>query len=244
VLIAEDNPINMQLLKTTLKNMGIEADTATNGLEAFNKYTMNPDKYDVIFMDAQMPIMDGIEATQEILEFEKEEGIKHTPIIAVTANVLKGDRERFLGAGMDDYISKPISMDKLKEILHKIAQHKYDRIETIEESEITQPVSQTQPTQKVKEEVKEESSSQKPNIIVASESEFLVDYLKTIAHEDFIPATTLKELESKINPNQNNIIIIEEDFEGLEIEKLIEFIKSKFKKFLQLQIEKFQQQMV
>jgi len=230
VLIAEDNPINMQLLKTTLKNMGIEADTATNGLEAFNKYTMNPDKYDVIFMDAQMPIMDGIEATQEILEFEKEEGIKHTPIIAVTANVLKGDRERFLGAGMDDYISKPISMDKLKEILHKIAQHKYDRIETIDETEIPTSSTQTQQSQQTQEVKKEtKTETEKTNVIVASESEFLVDYLKTIAHGDFIPATTLKELESKISPNENNIVLIEEDFEGLDVEKLIEFIKSKFK---------------
>jgi CheY-like chemotaxis protein len=108
VLIAEDNPINQKLLQTTLKKLGIESDIANNGLEAFNRYTINPNKYDVIFMDVQMPIMDGLEATQEILEFEQEEKIPHTPIIAVTANVLKGDREKFLGAGMDEYISKPM----------------------------------------------------------------------------------------------------------------------------------------
>jgi len=224
VLIAEDNPINMQLLKTTLKNMGIEADTASNGLEAFNKYTMNPNKYDVILMDAQMPIMDGIEATQEILEFEKEEGIKHTPIIAVTANVLKGDREKFLGAGMDDYISKPISMEKLKEILQKVSQHKYDTIEDIEEGNFIEET-----TTEVRQATNNKKEIKQTNLIVASESEFLIDYLKTIIPEEFLTATNLKELEHSIKPNANNIIIIEEDFENLETSKVIDLIKSKFK---------------
>ncbi|WP_024790011.1 response regulator [Lebetimonas sp. JH292] len=97
-------------------------------MEAFNKYSSNPQKYDVIFMDAQMPVMDGIEATQEILEFEEEEGINHIPIIVVTANVLKGDRERFLGAGMDDYISKPIKKEELLRVLENISKNKYSKI--------------------------------------------------------------------------------------------------------------------
>ncbi len=75
-----------------------------------------------------MPVMDGIEATQEILEFEEEEGINHIPIIVVTANVLKGDRERFLGAGMDDYISKPIKKEELLRVLENISKNKYSKI--------------------------------------------------------------------------------------------------------------------
>ena len=93
---------------------------------------MNPEKYDAIFTDIQMPVMDGVEATYEILEFEKEEEIPHTPIIAVTANVLKGDREKFLGAGMDDYISKPINKEELLKVLEKVSEGEY--VKSYEES--------------------------------------------------------------------------------------------------------------
>jgi len=227
-LIAEDNPINMQLLKTTLKNLGIEADTAQNGLEAFNKYSMNPDKYDVIFMDVQMPVMDGIETTQEILEYEEEEEIEHTPIVAVTANVLKGDKERFLGAGMDDYISKPISTDKLKEILEKIAANRYEKTyhinkinnqksQSIQNIQPSQPIQNTQTTQ----------ISQKTNYIIATESEFLGDYLKNSLDFDFTIAKNIKELEKSLNKNSKNIIIIEDDFANADINMLISSIKSK-----------------
>ncbi len=223
-LIAEDNPINMKLLTTTLKNMGIEADTAQNGLEAFNKYSMNPEKYDVIFMDAQMPVMDGIEATQEIIEFEEEEKLPHTPIIAVTANVLKGDKERFLGAGMDDYISKPINMQELKRVLEKISEHKYQKTyhlnkdQKIKTSEKEAPITETkQNTEKTKKEY---------NLIIASESEFLINYFKQILNQDFKPAETIKELSKLLDKNQLNIVLIEEDFAGSDIEKLIGSIKS------------------
>ena len=210
-LIAEDNPINMKLLTTTLKQLGVEVDTAQNGLEAFNKYSMNPEKYDVIFMDVQMPIMDGPEATQEIIEFEKEEGLPHTPIVAVTANVLKGDRERFLGVGMDDYISKPIDKKELIRVLDEIAKQKAHNkeIEEIEE-EI-----QKSPTEK--------------QLIVASESPFFINYLKQIIKENFIPASSIKELSKAIDENKLNIIILEEDFANADIKTLIDSIKNEFK---------------
>jgi len=224
-LIAEDNPINMQLLKTTLKNLGVEAETAQNGLEAFNKYSMNPEKYDVIFMDVQMPVMDGIETTQEILEFEEEEGIEHTPIIAVTANVLKGDRERFLGAGMDDYISKPISMQNLKEVLEKIAKHKYQKTYHIHEVQ-----KNIQPQTPIKEPLKSEKSQikEEKNYILATESEFLADYLKNNLDYDLKVAKNIKDLEKLLQKEAKNIILIESDFANMNIEALINSIKSKF----------------
>ena len=219
-LIAEDNPINMKLLTTTLKQLGVEADTAQNGLEAFNKYSMNPEKYDVIFMDVQMPIMDGPEATQEIIEFEKEEGIKHTPIIAVTANVLKGDRERFLGAGMDDYISKPIDKKELIRVLDDIAKMKSEE-EALEEIETSS---------EAEKEVKESKTytTKEKNLIVASESKFLINYLKQILKEDFTTASSIKELSQVINEEKFNIILLEEDFANADIESLISSIKNDF----------------
>ena len=128
-LIAEDNPINMKLLKTMLEKMGIKVDTAVNGLEAFSKYSANPEKYDVIFMDMQMPVMNGVEATHEILNFEKEEDIPHIPIIAATANALENDRERFLGQGLDDYFSKPIKKEEIIKVLENVTNGVYKNAE-------------------------------------------------------------------------------------------------------------------
>jgi len=231
-LIAEDNPINMKLLTTTLKQLGVEVDTAQNGLEAFNKYSMNPDKYDVIFMDVQMPIMDGPEATQEIIEFEKEEGIEHTPIVAVTANVLKGDRERFLGAGMDDYISKPIDKKELIRVLDEISKNKSRNEETEnqyneipeENNEITTPE-----VAEVSEITEKSPKKLETNLIAASESTFFIHYLKQILKEDFTTASSLKELSNAINEEKFNIILLEEDFANADIPSLINSIKNDFK---------------
>ncbi|WP_457561999.1 ATP-binding protein [Caminibacter pacificus] len=226
-LIAEDNPINLKLLQTTLKSMGIQTDTAENGLIAFNKYSMNPDKYDVIFMDVQMPVMDGVEATQEILEFEKEEGIPHTPIIAVTANVLKGDRERFLGAGMDDYISKPIEKKELQRVLEKIQQHNYSFDSPQEENVIDEPYDEIKEI-KVEESHTMEKSTPigKEKIIIATESPFLASYFKNILDIKFETATNVKQLTTKLDPNAKNILLIEEDFNNADLTNLLKIVKA------------------
>ena len=227
-LIAEDNPINMKLITTMFKNLGVETDTANNGLEAFNTYSMYPDKYDVIFMDVQMPIMDGVEATQEIIEFEEEEELPHTPIIAVTANVLKGDRERFLGAGMDDYISKPINKNELHRVLEEIAKHHYSKtIHIIQNEENkTQPVENE--LENKAEEIKEDKTQETPKeqkLILASESSFLANYLKNTLKENFEIATNIKELSKFAKKENFNIILLEEDFAGADLEQLISSIK-------------------
>ena len=220
-LVAEDNPINMKLITTTLKNLGVETDTANNGLEAFNKYSMYPDKYDVIFMDVQMPIMDGVEATQEIIEYEEEEELPHTPIIAVTANVLKGDRERFLGSGMDDYISKPIDKNELHRVLEQIAKHRYSKtVHMIQKEENNNELKEVQETPK-----NEEKSIKEKKIILASESSFLANYLKNTLKENFEIATNLKELSKLAKKDNLNIILLEEDFTGANLEQLISSIK-------------------
>ncbi|CAA6820301.1 MAG: BarA sensory histidine kinase (= VarS = GacS) [uncultured Sulfurovum sp.] len=117
ILVTEDNLINQKLIQRVLENYGVTVNVANNGLEAFEK--RRADDYDLIFMDIQMPIMDGIEATHEILNYEKDENLKHVPIVALTANALKGDRERFLNEGLDEYIAKPIETDELLYVLNK-----------------------------------------------------------------------------------------------------------------------------
>jgi signal transduction histidine kinase/BarA-like signal transduction histidine kinase len=117
ILLVEDNPSNQMLMKIILKKLKLNFDVAANGKEAVEQYQKS--SYDFILMDENMPIMNGIEATKKILEFEKERQKPHTPIIALTANSIKGDRERFLEAGMDEYLSKPIKKAQLIAMLIK-----------------------------------------------------------------------------------------------------------------------------
>jgi len=114
-LVAEDNLINQKLILVTLEKFGIEVTLASNGKEAFEH--RKHEVYDIIFMDIQMPVMSGMEATKAILEYEKEENLEHIPIIALTANALKGDREKYIKAGMDGYASKPLNLQEIKEII-------------------------------------------------------------------------------------------------------------------------------
>jgi CheY-like chemotaxis protein len=108
ILLTEDDKINQIVLSRILKECGYNVDIANNGVEAVLMCEKN--SYDIILMDIQMPEMDGIEATRKIRKKEIDE---HTPIIAITADALKGDRERFLSNGMDDYVSKPINIEEL-----------------------------------------------------------------------------------------------------------------------------------
>ena len=103
VLIAEDNQINQQVAKAMLIKLGCEVDCVTNGLEAL--LAVKAYGYDAVLMDCQMPEMDGYQAASKIRELPR---FKSLPIIALTANALKGDRERCLAAGMSDYLVKPI----------------------------------------------------------------------------------------------------------------------------------------
>ena len=117
VLVVEDNRSNQMLMKVLLKKLNLSFEFANDGIEAVDAFKTN--KYDIIFMDENMPNMNGIEATSLILEYEKENNLKHTPIVALTANALKGDRERFLEAGMDEYLTKPIDKNKLKILIEE-----------------------------------------------------------------------------------------------------------------------------
>ncbi len=121
-LVAEDNAINQKLITKILTEFGLDVEVANNGLEAFEKRRNK--SYDLIFMDIQMPVMDGVEATHEILDLEEDDAVPHIPIVALTANALKGDRERFLSEGMDEYITKPIETTELLYILNKFLSSK------------------------------------------------------------------------------------------------------------------------
>ncbi len=113
ILLVEDNKANQMFMSLILKKFKLQFEIASDGLEAITAF--ENDHYDLILMDENMPNLNGIEATKRILEIEKEKSLTHTPIIALTANALKGDREKFLAAGMDEYLTKPINKEKLAE---------------------------------------------------------------------------------------------------------------------------------
>lgn len=117
ILVAEDNIINQKLILNVLNRLGIEVSLANNGKEAVKNRIMN--EYDMIFMDIQMPVMGGMEATGNILNYERQNKKEHIPIVALTANAVSGDREKYIGAGMDGYLSKPIEMPEMILLLTK-----------------------------------------------------------------------------------------------------------------------------
>ena len=121
ILVAEDTPFNQKYITSLLKRWKFKSTIVDNGRLACETYQSG--RYDIVLMDIQMPEMDGFEATTEIRRYEKQTGA-HVPIVAMTAHAMKGDRERCITAGMDDYVSKPISQAKLLETILKLAPEK------------------------------------------------------------------------------------------------------------------------
>ena len=118
VLVAEDYPANQLLAKRFLEGVGCQVFIANNGLEAVE--ALKKQDYDIVFMDCQMPVMDGYQATREIRQFESEtRAAKHTPIVALTAHALTGDKAKCLAAGMDEWVTKPFTRQEINEALQK-----------------------------------------------------------------------------------------------------------------------------
>ena len=195
ILVAEDNFINQKLIKQILLKYGVDVELANNGLEAFEK--RKGETYDLIFMDIQMPVMDGIEATHEILNYEIEEQLQHTPIVALTANALNGDRERFLAEGLDEYIPKPIETNELLFILRKFLKAK--SIEDIGAS------------------VEENTEVPEPEVLESVETIKPIELL-IIDEKDDKPLMPLEEIETSVN---NRVEIYDLDEESSSSSKKI-----------------------
>ncbi len=208
VLVTEDNIINQKLIRRILEEHGISVDLASNGLECFEKRRNN--NYDLLFMDIQMPVMDGIEATHEILDYEEDEEVPHIPIVALTANALKGDRERFLNEGMDEYITKPIETSELLYVLNKFLSDK----STISSSHKNNPKKETDKKEVTKNTDIPESSPEEnathtivmdeENISITLENENTQETIKK--KNEVIPLEIEDTLES-ISLDENEIIL-------------------------------------
>jgi two-component system, sensor histidine kinase and response regulator len=132
VLLAEDNPVNQEVAREMLASLGCQIDLAVNGEEAVVMASRTA--YDVIFMDCQMPVMDGFEATRAIRTREALQQQKPIPVVALTAHAAEGDRQQCLATGMDDYLSKPFSQEALSTVLRRWLTPRAQRLPALEES--------------------------------------------------------------------------------------------------------------
>jgi CheY-like chemotaxis protein len=127
ILVAEDVEINQKIATEMLQLLDFEVEIAENGEVAFQKYKSG--SHVLVFMDCQMPVLDGFEATIKIREFEKQNGLPSIPIIALTAGISADDKERCLNSGMDDYLTKPFSISELRESILKLDKRIQRRID-------------------------------------------------------------------------------------------------------------------
>ncbi len=140
ILLAEDNAMNQKVATNILKKMGHNVVVANNGKEAVE--AVEKSEFDLVFMDGQMPVMDGLEAAKEIRKRERSTGT-HIPIIALTAHAMKGDREKFLAVGMDDYITKPVKRDMFFEVIARVMKESNGAMSS--EKEVTEMAEQSLP---------------------------------------------------------------------------------------------------
>ncbi len=241
-LVAEDNIINQKLIRRTLEDLGLDVTLANNGLEAFEKRKNG--EFDVIFMDIQMPVLDGMEATQEILDYEEDFEVAHVPIIALTANALKGDRERFMDAGMDEYTTKPLVRTELTSLLNHFLSHKIVDInelkaqaeaekgnaETVanEETSTSTDVSDT-PVQ----ESTPAPEAKRLDIILTKKSPIETKLFSMLLDELKFDYTTSKSFETlikDIKTKNPRVILIDKELPGMDFTLLKETVDSLDKK--------------
>ena len=196
VLVAEDNEINQKLIKRTLEDLGLSITIVPNGLQALERRKTG--HFDMIFMDIAMPVMDGIEATHKILEFEEKNRLPHIPIVAITANALKGDRERFMKEGLDEYITKPIKKESILNILNVFIHDKIDFSDednAIAEAPSQEPVV-SEPTVSIAEEVtpQEAPTQEQPSLVNEKMEAYDVIVLKKSSIETKIFASVLGKM--------------------------------------------------
>ena len=119
ILLVEDNLLNQRIVTFSLKKFNHEVVIANNGVEAIQQFSEK--KFDVVLMDIMMPVMDGLEATTKIREFESKNNVaKRTPIIALTANTMDNDRDKCISYGMDEFMAKPFDIEKLNSIFSEL----------------------------------------------------------------------------------------------------------------------------
>ena len=219
-LVAEDNIINQKLIRRTLEDLGLEITLANNGLEAFEKRKNG--EFDVIFMDIQMPVLDGIEATQEILDYEEDFEVPHIPIIALTANALKGDRERFMGAGMDEYTTKPLVRTELTSLLNHFLSDKIIDISELQKAENKKgaTIEKATPEKATVAEKRKDIILTKKSPIETKLFSMLLDELKF----DYSTSKSFDALIKDLKKSNPRVILVDKELPGIDFTVLKESV--------------------
>ncbi|MCK4973832.1 MAG: nitrate- and nitrite sensing domain-containing protein [Sulfurimonas sp.] len=222
VLVAEDNIINQKLIQRTLEDLGLTITIANNGLEAFQK--RKDGKFDMIFMDIQMPFLDGVEATAEILEFEEDYDQVHVPIVALTANALKGDREKFLAAGLDEYTTKPLIRSEIISLLNQFLS---DHIVEVDSDNPDESTIATE-TKEINDSTNE-LSEYRADILIAKKSDFetrlytkIIDKMEGLTYE---VASSLIDFQELVQNHSYKVILFDKEYGDLDIAKISSTIK-------------------
>ena len=234
VLVAEDNVINQKLIKRTLEDLGLTISIASNGLEAFQK--RKDGNFDLIFMDIQMPFLDGMEATQAILEYEEEYNQPHVPILALTANALKGDKERFLEAGLDEYTTKPLVRAEIISLLNhfladyivdgEVEENKSSQKEAIAEVETESSIEESLPIV-IEEEPEEVLYKYKADILLAKKSPFETKFFSKILDSlgyNYEIADSTQALNDMTEENSYKVIFFDSACKELDLKKFAEHV--------------------
>lgn len=230
VLVAEDNIINQKLIKRTLEDLGLNITIANNGLDAFQK--RKDGKFDLIFMDIQMPFLDGVEATAEILEWEKDYNQPHTPIVALTANALKGDREKFLAAGLDEYTTKPLVRTEIISVLnnfladHIVEANDAPKIETHDTEHMS---AEDVLVEKLSEAQEHTTPEYRADILIAKKSAFETRlYTKVIEAMDGLTyeiASSLIDFQELINNYSYKVVLFDKEYSDLDVAEIASSIR-------------------
>ena len=218
ILVAEDNEINQKLLTKLLQNLGLQVTTVNNGLEAYNVAKEN--RFDLIFMDIAMPILNGITATNKIVEFEKNNSLKHTPIVAITANALKGDKEKFLNEGLDNYISKPIKERDLINILEK-----YD-INYCQMRNLSTPKTNHNQPSKIKQVINHSKNKNEQNILIFKKSKVETKIFEKVINKLYdrvVTANSIEEFYDQLNNNNFKVIMVDKEISELDLNHFLEY---------------------
>jgi len=218
VLVAEDNEINQKLIKRALEDIGLNVTIVQNGLLAVEK--AKEVKFDMIFMDIAMPVMDGVEATHQIVQYERDNNKPRTPIVAVTANALKGDRERFMSEGLNEYITKPIKKDAILRVLNMFVPEKSvvdPRVEAAIEKKFESVLDQgigitTQPAPTIQKSVVAGASIIIPQDAARFELKDVLVFKKTL-----IEAEIFSQIIGQLNDSVETISSIEDLKKALDI---------------------------
>jgi len=254
VLVAEDNEINQKLIRRTLEDLGLMITIVPNGLQALER--RRSESFDMIFMDIAMPIMDGIEATHKILEYEEKNHLPHIPIVAITANALKGDRERFMKEGLDEYITKPIKKDSIISILNLFIQDKIDYsyeepIESspspkeilrdhaphVESTDVIQEKAPISPEDNMHEELVSSSSSEdfetgiepSQDILVLKKSPIETKIFTSVLTkmcDNVTAATSFKDFKQKVESNAYKILLFDKEMLLEDAQTFIAWVES------------------